>query len=80
MKTKDAVRARILQLCKERGITINGLANLSALPPSTLKGIIYGASKNPGIVTIKILCDGLDMPLHEFFDCKLFHDLEQEIE
>lgn len=80
MKMHEAVAKRILELCKERELTVNGLANLSAVPPSTLKNIIYGVSKNPGITTIKMLCDGLDMTVVEFFDCDIFNSLEQEIE
>lgn len=80
MKTKDAVQKRILELCHERNITINGLSTIAAIPPTTLKNIIHGVSKNPGIVTLKIICDGLDITLAEFFDCDLFNDLEQEIE
>ncbi len=80
MKTREAVAQRIQQLCKEHNITINGLATLSALPPSTVKNIIYGVSKNPGIVTLKILCDGLGLSLSEFFDSDIFKNLEQEVE
>ena len=79
MITREAVSARIIELCKEKNITINGIANLSAIPPSTVKNIIYGVSKNPGIVTIKMICDGFNISLPEFFDSKLFYDLEQEI-
>ena len=39
-----------------------------------------GGSKNPGIVTIKMLCDGLDISLQEFFDTEVFKKLEQEIQ
>ena len=80
MKAHEAVSVRIQELCKERNITINGLANISAIPPSTVKNIIYGASKNPGISTIKILCDGLEISLPEFFNAEVFKTLEQEIE
>mgnify|MGYP000805302186 FL=1 len=34
MKTTEAVRNRILQLCQERNMTINRLATVSALPPT----------------------------------------------
>ena len=80
MKTKDAVAQRIIDLCEERGITINALSYISAVPPSTVKSIIYGASKNPGVVTIKMLCDGLGISLAEFFDNELFKKLKQEME
>ncbi len=79
MITREAVAERILELCKEKGITINGIANLSAIPPSTVKSIIYGVSKNPGIVTIKMICDGFNISLPDFFDSDFFYNLEQEI-
>lgn len=80
MKTREAVAQRIIELCEKKNITINGLATVSALPPSTLKNIIYGVSKNPGIVTLKMLCDGLEITLEEFFASDLFRNLQQEIE
>ena len=80
MTTILAVRNRILQLCGERDITINRLANISAVSPSTVKSILYGESKDPKIITIKKLCDGLDITLGEFFSTPEFDGLEQEIE
>ncbi|WP_283607626.1 helix-turn-helix domain-containing protein [Faecalispora anaeroviscerum] len=79
MTTTEAVRNRILQLCEERNVTINKLANLSALSPSSVKNILYGKSQNPKILTIKMLCDGLGITLGEFFTTKEFNHLEQEI-
>lgn len=79
MDTREAVANRILQLCRERGITPNGLSNLSAVPQGTIKSILNGESKNPGAVTIKKLCDGLDITLGEFFSTPEFDALEQEI-
>ena len=68
MNTVTAVRDRILQLCAERGISINRLASLSALPPSSLKNILYGKSQNPKIT------------LGEFFSTPEFDALEQELQ
>lgn len=79
MDTRKAVSNRLLELCAQRDMAVNALARLSAVPPSTLKNIINGKSLNPGIVTIKKLCDGLDVTLIEFFDTKDFKELEQEI-
>lgn len=79
MDTITVIQKRILELCRERNITPNKLANISALPRSSLKSILYGKSKNPGVTTIKILCDGLGITLAEFFDTNDFNDLEQEI-
>lgn len=60
-------------------MTINHLANLAALPPSSLKNILYGKSKNPTLLTIKMICDGLEITLGEFFSTPEFDALEQEI-
>ena len=79
MNTREAVAARILELCHVRELTPNGLSNLSAVPQSTIKSILNGESQNPGIVTIKKLCDGLDITLAEFFSTPVFDSLEQEI-
>lgn len=79
MTTVNAVRDRILTLCGERNISINKLATLCALPPSSVKNILYGKSQNPKLLTVKMICDGLDMTLAEFFDTETFNTLEPEI-
>ena len=67
MELQNAVSVRILRLCGERNISINRLATLSALPPSSIKNILYGKSQNPKLATIKMICDGLEITLGEFF-------------
>ncbi len=79
MNTYNTVKNRILSLCEEKRFTINRLAMESGVSPSTLKSILYGKSKNPGIVTIKMLCDGLNISLIDFFNTSEFENLEQEI-
>jgi len=79
MDTTTAIRNRILQICGEKNITINGLANLCGLPPSSIKNILYGKSLNPKIITIKMICDGVGITLGEFFSTQEFDKLEQEM-
>ena len=79
MDTVSAIRDRILHLCAERNITINKLATMSALPPSSVKNILYGRSQDPKILTIKKICDGLEITLIEFFSSPEFESLEPEI-
>ena len=79
MDTITAVRNRILQLCGQRDMTINRLATVSALPPSSIKNILYGKSRNPKLITIKLICDGLGITLGEFFSTPEFDALEQEL-
>lgn len=77
---KKAVANRIIALCNERNIAINELANISGVSPSTVYSILNEKSQNPGIVTIKKLCDGLEITLGEFFTTPEFDALEQELE
>lgn len=79
MDTVSVAQNRILQLCEERKITINKLATLSALPPSSIKNILYGKSRNPKLLTIKMICDGLDITLSDFFSTPEFDSLDQEV-
>ena len=79
MTTVEAVRNRILQLCEARNMSINRLATVCALPPSSIKNILYGKSQNPKLLTVKMICDGLDITLGEFFSTEEFDGLEQEI-
>ena len=79
MNTKNAVANRIIELCNQKNIAINALANISGISPSTLYSVLNEKSQNPGIVTIKKLCDGLEISLREFFDDDIFDDIELEI-
>ena len=53
MDTITAIKNRILRLCAERNISINKLATMCALPPSSVKNILCGRSTDPKILTIK---------------------------
>ncbi|MEF9879565.1 MAG: helix-turn-helix transcriptional regulator [Raoultibacter sp.] len=79
MTMQECVANRLIELCEQKHLSQNALARISAVPPSTVKNIINGVSKNPGIVTLKMLCDGMDITLIEFLDTPAFRSLEQEI-
>ena len=80
MNTKEAVAKRIVELCGERKIATNALAILSGVSPSTIYSMLNEKSQNPGVVSIKKLCDGLEISIREFFDSPIFDDIEQEIQ
>lgn len=80
MNAKQAVALRIIELCRERHLTVNSLANLSGISPSTIYSMLNAKSRNPGIVTIHEVCNGLEITLREFFESPIFDDLEQEIQ
>ena len=79
MNTKQAVASRIIELCNERNSALNALANIAGIPPSTVYSMLNNKSQNPGVVSIKKICDGLDITLREFFNSPIFDDIEQEI-
>lgn len=75
MDMKTAVIYRLEELIRQKDITVNEAAIRSGVPPSTLKNILYGQSKNVGVVTIKKLCDGLEITIPEFFGDSIFADV-----
>ncbi len=80
MGITEAVKKRFDELCFEKDLNYCRLATLSGVPYTTVKSLFYGQSKNPGIATIKKLCDGLDISVSDFFDTDYFRALTQEIE
>lgn len=79
MGVKDAVAARFRRICEERKMAPNELAGLAGVTPSSVYSMLDPARRNVSIVLIKKLCDGLEMPLGEFFSAQEFDELEQEI-
>lgn len=79
MTIREAVAQRILTLCDEQNITINMLSTRAGVTQSTVDSIIKGKSKNPGICTIKKLCDASNISIPDFFNHPLFCDLELDL-
>lgn len=79
MTLKEAIIQRILDLCEERGLTVNKLSTVCGMTQSTLNNIVNGRNKSTTTSTVKKICDGLGITITNFFDDPLFQDLEQEI-
>ena len=79
MSVKDAVAERFIAICRERGISVNELAVLSGVTPSTVYSMLERRRRDVSVVTVKKLCDGLEMSLGDFFSADEFDALEQEI-
>ena len=79
MRVKDAVTIRFQELCRERGITVNELATLSGVTPSTAYSMMDNSRRDVSVITIKKFCDGLEISLGAFFSAPVFDTLEQEI-
>ena len=79
MQMKEAVVKRFQDLCRQRGIKYNELATLSGVTPSTVYSMMDNSRKDVSVVTVKKLCDGLDISIPDFFNDAIFEMLEQEI-
>ena len=79
MGIKDAVVKRFKDICESRQIRYNELATLSGITPSTVYSMMDPSRRDLSIITIKKLCDGLDISIYEFFSDPIFYELEQEI-
>ena len=75
----EAVKERILELCREHDISVNKLSSMSGVTQSTVNNIVSGRNNSATVSTIKKLCDGLGITIEEFFNSELFRGLEQEI-
>lgn len=80
MTVKDAVAARLRDICTRRGIRANELANISGVTPSTVYSLLDTRRRDVSVTTVKKLCDGLEITLGEFFAAPVFDELEQEIQ
>ena len=76
MNAKEAVAKRILELCNERNMTVNALANNAGISPSTIYSMLNYKSQNPGVVSLHKICYGFDITLREFFNSDIFDDVE----
>lgn len=79
MDIGEAVKERILELCREKNLSVNKLSNLSGVTQSTVNNIVSGRNRSATISTIKKLCDGMGITIEEFFNSELFRGLEQEL-
>ena len=79
MTVKDAVADRFRQICKERNIKPNELANRAGVTPSSVYSMLDPKRREVSVNLVKKLCDGLDMTLGVFFSTAEFEELEQEI-
>lgn len=80
MKIKEAIIKRFQQLCAERDLSYTELARLSGITPSTVYSMLQPKRKDMSVVTVKKLCDGLNLSVADFYDNELFRKLPPEIE
>lgn len=74
----EATSYRIAELCRQKKLSGYSVIYKAGMPPSTYKSILSGKSKNPGIVNINKIADGLGVTIREFYDSEIFDQLEQD--
>jgi len=79
-KYQKVLKNRIDELCREQKLTYYTLSYKASIPLSTLMHIMNGESKNPGLITIIKLCDGLGISLRDFFDTEDFVEVLKDVE
>jgi len=78
VKVHKAVSEKLTKIMIERDLSVNKLASISCLTQSTVDSLVNGKSKNPKLLTIVRICDGLNIKLSDFFEDKLFDKIDRE--
>ena len=76
MTLLEATRKRIDELCKLNNI--NQLAIASGINPSTIRSIFKVIKKAPSSDTIYYICIGFGISIKDFYDSKIFDDLDDD--
>lgn len=78
MKINKAISTKLLNICKNKNISVNKLASISCLTQSTVENLVNCNSKNPRLLTVVRICDGLNISLAEFFNDDIFLEIDRE--
>lgn len=70
MEYSEIYIGRIRELCRQRGISINKLSDMSGVKQSTLDNIVRGLTKNPRVKTLHRIVLAFNMTLSELLDFK----------
>lgn len=64
----DAISKRLLEICRERNITVNQLSTLSGISHTTIHDLVTGKSKNVKLKTLHKIAVGLNMTVSQLLD------------
>ena len=78
MDLSQAIRIRITNLIEERNLNVSKLSTMTGISRATLSKFLSGQRKYLRIDIIEYICEGLNMKLKEFFDDKVFENIEME--
>lgn len=78
MELSQAVKERIIELSKNKNITLHKLSLDAGISYSTLSSFMNGKCKTPNLSTILHICEGLNIDLFEFFQDEIFKNVKDE--
>jgi DNA-binding Xre family transcriptional regulator len=78
MDLSEAVRLRIINLMNEKNLNVSKLTTLAGISRSTLSKFLSGHRKIIRLDMIEYICEALDIKLKDFFDDKVFEDIDIE--
>ena len=76
MDLSQAIRIRIKNLIEERNLNISKLSTLAGISRSTLSKFMSGQRKIIRLDMVEYICEGLNIKLKEFFDDKIFDNID----
>lgn len=76
MTLLEATQQRITELLNQNKMNINELSIAAGISPSTIRSIYKFISKGPSSETIHYICIGFGISLKDFYDSKLFYELD----
>ncbi|MCR4963327.1 MAG: helix-turn-helix transcriptional regulator [Firmicutes bacterium] len=74
MQLNEAIRARLAELLKERGMTQYQLYRQSGVPKSTIGNVMNCAYDSVKLRIIHEICQGLQIDISDFFNSPLFRE------
>ncbi len=78
MDLSQAIRIRIENLIAENKLNVSKLCTMAGISRATLSKFLSGQRKYLRIDIIEYICEGLNMQLKDFFDDKIFENIEME--
>ena len=78
MELSEAIVLRIKQLLKEKNMKTYDLSIKSGVPRSTISLFLSRETKTIRLENLLYLCEGFGIELKDFFDDKIFDNIEME--
>lgn len=76
MLLPEAIKLRIIELLDENKISAYKLSYKGGISPSNISDVLRGKVAEPTVSTILHICEGANITLKDFFDSKVFDEVE----